>query len=307
MGYQTNQVASSLKKKPLKIVVAFPAPVSDNRFFFGELWKGYRDFKKEMQFYNCQVIEAPYDYDGINSFAVNMRSIFRQCEGKLDGIICGGKLLEEDILAADSLARSGIPLVLASENAEKLEYLCSIQSDHERDGRMAAELLEAQIPKNSQILVIAGDILLPSNRKNLSGFESYMKEAGGNHPIIKIYGHEALDGVQDRILDVLKNNPDVKGMYSVSARGSLFLAKAAEELGLKGEIRIIGSDINPESAFYLKEGIIHFIIDKQPRHQVQVGMNRLLAYLVQRKEPLIKEEELTSIIICRSNIDKYMK
>ena len=58
MGYQTNQVASSLKKKPLKIVVAFPAPVSDNRFFFGELWKGYRDFKKEMQFYNCQVIEA---------------------------------------------------------------------------------------------------------------------------------------------------------------------------------------------------------------------------------------------------------
>lgn len=134
-----------------------------------------------------------------------------------------------------------------------------------------------------------------------------MKEAGGNHPIIKIYGHEALDGVQDRILDVLKNNPDVKGMYSVSARGSLFLAKAAEELGLKGEIWIIGSDINPESAFYLKEGIIHFIIDKQPRHQVQVGMNRLLAYLVQRKEPLIKDEELTSIIICRSNIDKYMK
>lgn len=306
MGYQTNQVASSLKKKPLKIVVAFPAPISDSRYFFGELWRGYRDFRKEIQFYNCEVIEAPYDYDGVNSFAVNMKSILRQYEGKIDGIICGGKMLEEDIAIANNLYQSGIPLVLISENVEKMQYLCSVQSDHETDGRMAAELLSAQIPADSQILTIAGDVLLPSNRKNLFGFESMIKKLGGNHPILKIYGNGAFDGVQERVLDVLSNNPSVKGMYSVSARGTLFLAKAAEAMGLQGKIRIIGSDVNPESVRYLKEGTIHLIVDKQPRQQVQVGLNRLLSYIVQRKEPVIKDEYLNSIIICASNVDKYI-
>ncbi len=307
MGYQTNQVASSLKKKPLKIVVAFPAPISENRYFFGELWKGYRDFSKEMQFYNCEAIEAPYDYDGVNSFAVNIRSILRQYQGKIDGIICGGKMLEEDIVIANQLYRSGIPLVLISENVEQMEYLCSVQSDHETDGRMAAELLDAQIPEKSQILVVAGDVLLPSNRKNMFGFESMIREKGDDHPILKIYGHGAFDGVQERVLDVLSNSPDIKGMYSVSARGTLFLAKAAEALGLKGKVRIIGSDINPESVRYLKEGFIHFIVYKQPRQQVQVGLDRLLSYIVQRKGPVIKDEYLNSIIIGASNVDKYVK
>ena len=78
-------------------------------------------------------------------------------------------------------------------------------------------------------------------------------------------------------------------------------------MGLQGKIRIVGSDLNPESIQYLKRGIIQFIIDKQPRQQVQVALNRLLSYLVQRKEPLIKDENLTSIIVCRSNVDKYIK
>lgn len=305
MGYQTNQVASSLKKKPLKIVVAFPAPVSDNRFFFGELWKGYRDMKKEMQFYNCEAIEAPYDYDGVNSFASNMKGILRQTQGKIDGVISGGKFMEEDLVIADHLHQSGIPLVLVSENVENMEYLCSVQSDHETDGKMAAELLNAQIPEESQILAIAGDVLLPSNRKNLSGFEEFIENAG-NHPILKIYGHGAFDGVQERVLDELSHNPAIKGMYSVSARGTLFLARAVERLGLKGKVRVIGSDINPDSVQYLKDGMIHFIIDKQPRQQVQVGMNRLLSYVVQRKEPVIKDEHLTSIIVCSSNVEKYI-
>lgn len=306
MGYQPNQIASSLKKKPLRIVVAFPNPMDSSRFFYGEVWEGYREFRKEMQFYNCEIIEAPYDYDGVNDFATNIKGILRQYQGKVDGVISGGKMLEEDIEIANRLHQNGIPLVLVSENVEKMEYLCSVQSDHETDGKMAAELLMAQIPDNSQILVVAGDVLLTSNRQNLSGFKGLIERSGRNHPLIKIYGYESFDGVQDRILDVLENNPEIKGMYSVSARGTLFLARAVDKLGLKQKVRVIGSDIYPESVRYMKEGVVHFIIDKSPRKQVQVGLNRLMSYLVQRKEPPVKDEYLTSIIVCNSNVDKYI-
>ncbi len=306
MGYQTNQAASSLKKKPLKIVVAFPAPVSESRYFFGELWRGYRDFEKELQFYNCEVIEAPYDYDGINGFAESIKNILEQYQNKIDGIICGGKMLDEDIAMANHICEIGIPLILISENVERMEYLCSVQSDHETDGKMAAELLAAQIPEESMILTIAGDVLLPSNRKNLSGFEEMIKKLGGNHPIMKLYGNGSLDGVEERVLDMLKRNPSIQGMYSVSARGTLFLAHAVEALGLKGKVRIIGSDLNPDSIRYLKDGTLQFVIYKQPRQQVQVGLDRLLTYIVHRKKPVIKDEYLNSIIIGASNVNKYM-
>ena len=74
-----------------------------------------------------------------------------------------------------------------------------------------------------------------------------------------------------------------------------------------GKVRIIGSDLYPESIRYMEKGIINLIIDKNPRNQAIVGLKRLLNYLIRREEPLEKEENVVSTIICRSNMDKYVQ
>lgn len=307
MGYQPNLVASSLKKKPLRIVVAFPGPTQDNRYFYGELWNGYRQYRKELIAYNLDIIEAPCYNDEVNSFADNLKSIMRQYQGEIDGVIGGGKLLEKDQQTACRLTENGIPLVLVSEEVEGVDCLCSVQSEHRTDGRMAAELLTAQIPEDSSILICAGDVLLPSNIENTMGFESYLREQDAHNKLIKVYGYRGIDNVYERVLDTLRADETIKGLYSVNARCSLFLARAVEEAGLVGKVRIIGSDLYPESIRYMEKGIINLIIDKNPRNQAIVGLKRLLNYLIRREEPLEKEENVVSTIICRSNMDKYVQ
>lgn len=306
MGYEPNIVASSLKKKPLRVVVAFPGPTQENRFFYGELWNGYRTFYKELVTYNMEIIEAPYYNDEVNSFSNNLKTLMRQYQGDIHGVISGGKLLEKDILTVKRLIENEVPVVLVSEGQENLECLCSVQSEHWLDGQMAAELLTMQIPDESSILLCAGDVLLSSNCKNTEGFESFIKESGKKHRIIKIYGMEANDVVYKRVLDVLKNDDSIQGMYSVSARHSLVLAEAAEACGLEGKMRIIGSDLYPESVEYMKKGVIQFIIDKNPRKQAQVGLKRLMDYLIRKEQPLESNEYLASTIVCRSNLRKYV-
>lgn len=306
MGYQPNQVASSLKKKPLRIVVAFPAPAQDNRFFYGELWNGYRGFRREMQAYNCDLIESPFSCDGVNDFSLTMKRILRQYSGEIDGVITGGKMLANDLEMVNRLSQNEIPVVIISENAGDARCLCCVQSDHATDGRMAAELLTAQIPDGAGILMCAGDVLLPSNCENTAGFEQFLRENNKKNPLVRLYGFEETEGVPERVLDTLKNEPDIRGLYSVSARCTLYLAQAVEKLDLKGKVRLIGSDLYPESVRYLKEGIIDIIIHKNPHYQVTVGLKHLLSYLTRREEPALKDERLTSVIVCRSNVDKYL-
>ncbi|MCI8659312.1 MAG: LacI family transcriptional regulator [Lachnospiraceae bacterium] len=306
MGYEPNIVASSLKKKPLRIVVAFPGPTQENRFFYGELWNGYRNFYRELTTYNMEIIEAPYYNDEINSFSNNLKTLMRQYQGEIHGVISGGKLLEKDILTVKKLIANEVAVVLVSEGQENLECLCSVQSEHWLDGQMAAELLTMQIPSESSILLCAGDVCLFSNLRNAQGFESFIKNHGGRHRIIKIGGMETNDVMYERVLDVLKNDASIRGMYSVSARHSLAIARAADACGLGGKVRIIGSDLYPESAAYMEKGVIQFIIDKNPRKQAEVGVKRLMDYLIRREEPAKSSEYVASTIVCRSNLHKYM-
>ena len=61
LGYKPNMVASALKRKPRKIIVSFPEPKGDNRYYFTYLWKGYRGFQEELLSYNIEAIEVPYN------------------------------------------------------------------------------------------------------------------------------------------------------------------------------------------------------------------------------------------------------
>ena len=134
----------------------------------------------------------------------------------------------------------------------------------------------------------------------------YTVENNKKNPLVRLYGFEETEGVPERVLATLKNEPDIRGLYSVSARCTLYLAQAVEKLGVKGKVHLIGSDLYPESVRYLKEGIIDIIIHKNPHYQVTVGLKHLLTYLTRREEPALKDERLTSVIVCRSNVDKYL-
>ena len=80
-----------------------------------------------------------------------------------------------------------------------------------------------------------------------------------------------------------------------------------EELGLAGQVRLVGTDLFPESAAYMQKGVICNIIHKGVEHHARQGMRILLNYLAKNEEPEQSYYLDKSIVIFRSNLQEYFK
>ena len=64
MDYHPNTVASSLKRKTLHLAVCFPEVAGDNRYYYPQLWNGFRTYKESIQDFNISIREFAYPENG---------------------------------------------------------------------------------------------------------------------------------------------------------------------------------------------------------------------------------------------------
>lgn len=300
MGYQPNFIASALRRKQMRIVVAFPDPVGENKYFYTALWNGYREFAEELQSYHIETIELPYHDRSGTYFHNRIQEVMEKYQGRIDGLITGGRLFERDQAALKKLVQGGMPVVLVSEEMEGAECLCCIHSNHFIDGMLAAEILASQVG-DRKLLLCAGDMLLPSNKENTDGFERYLKKNGFENGLLKIYGVDCYE----QVLRFLGEDREIGGLYSVNARCSLQLAQAVEALNRAGQVRLVATDLFPESAEYMKKGIVTNIIRKGTKKHAERGMRILLDYLVKNERPDSRVIREKSVVLFKSNLEEY--
>ncbi len=307
MGYQPNINASLLKRKPLRIAGAFPAYTENNRYFYPYVWQGFRECMADMVDYNIEPVEVPYyTGQGVGSQRNELLNLWEQQRGELNGLVTIGHMAQKDISILKKFTDEGIPVVLACDDVPSAPRLCCVQADHIMTGRMVAELLAPQIPEDSQVLICAGDVDVPSHYQTVQGFEEFMKEAGLNWELIKVYGDDnATEEIYRRVTQLLEEMPQIRAAYSVNARNSQVLCQAVRELDGQRRMRIVSSDIFPENIRNLREGICTNIAYKNPRQQAYLAAKILLEYLMKHQKPLEEVMYVNSEIVFRSNVHVY--
>lgn len=306
MGYCPNALSSVLRRKPVRIVVAFPELTRDNRYFYSELWEGYREYKEDLKAYHLEFIELPYCDTEEDGFVAKIKNVFRQYNGEIDGVLTGGRIYKDGYDAIRRIIEDKIPVVIVSEDASECQPLCCVQSDCFINGMLAAEVLTSQISKDGKILMCAGDMLLKSNWDSMLGFESYLRENCCVNSLFKLHGYEGVDGLYESVVKALTTDTRIEGLYSVNLRCSLMLARIVEELRLQGKIKLVGSDLCSESINYMNRGIITNIIFKNPRYLGKTGAKRLTDFILHGKNPPSKNEYNKSVVIFKSNLEQYL-
>lgn len=307
MGYKSNHIASSLRKSSIHIIIAFPRATRAARYFYSALWDGYRECNELLNSYNVHVIEAPYEEEERGSFSASIgRAMIRNYQ-KIDAIIVGGRMTPEDMETIRLLTTENpsIPVVAVGEIFDDLDCLCTIQSDHEMDGQMGADLLLSQMPDGGDILILPGERERASNVMNASAFEEYIHQYAPASQIYRVYGASNAVDLSAQVLETLREHDSIRGMYSVSARGTRYLISAARHLAPEARIPIVGSDLYEESAEALEDEILRFVIYKNPGNQARVGIQMMMNYLIWGNRPEQKDTRLTSLIVSRSNVGRY--
>lgn len=305
-GYRPNYVASSLKRKTLRIVAAFPGSTEQNRYYYTYVWQGFRDCMEELQDYNLQVIEIPY-YNTLNVQGHELTAVLERYDYEVDGLITVGHAHDErGEQAIRQFINRDIPVMLTCDDIRDSGRMGCVQANYELTGRLVAELLSSQLSENSSVLIGAGDVMVPSHYGIVQGFDAYIKENDIHLKTIKVHGYKDEEEISLRMREYLINDPTIGAIYSVNARGSVMIGNLVKEMGLQGKLRVIGSDLFDENVANMRAGVLHNIIYKNPYQQAYLATRRLMDYLIKGEKPIEDVKYVESVVLFKSNLSMYL-
>lgn len=130
-------------------------------------------------------------------------------------------------------------------------------------GVIAGDTLVKEIGGEGEVAIITGSYSVPAHElRRKGGMEAIAKNSK-----VKIVGQvenkDKAETAYSQAKDFLTAHPNLKGIY-VTAGGPFGAAKAIEELGMTGKVKIVCFDFVDETIQYVRKGIISATIGQDP-------------------------------------------
>lgn len=283
--YRPNAVASSLKRKAVRLAAVLPGATDENRYYFSYVWDGVHDYLASMRDYNIELLEAPYysDSAGQSRVMAGLLSDTREAGG-IDGVLTLGYMDGECRAQLREFKARGVPVVLVGTDLTKADRFCCVQPDYDIVGRTLSELLSWQAPEGD-ILVCAGSATTPSHFQIVLGMEAFFRDRGIVRNLVKVHDADTLAGLGQAIRDALDGAAALAACCSVYARGSVALGRALEASGRAGTMPAVGCDIFDENIDFLERGTFTNLLHKNPYSQAYMATKCLADYLLKGISP----------------------
>lgn len=305
MGYSVNTAASALKRKTLRIGVVLPEPVMENRFYYSALWTGIRKYMEGNEIFHGHVTEFYYPLIP-GQHGETLKDVYENHLTDIDGLITIGVNRNESSYFIQKIHGAGIPVVIVGSDSYPGACLCCVKAYDEMAGSLAAQLITAFLPPEFSGTIIltgnpVGEAAMPDQYNNLAGFQEQVAATAPAISMRSAYCFEISD--LERILPPLVN-ADVMpfAMYSSSARHTVQMCKIIRDLGLVGQIRLVGNDKFPESETLLLKGVLTAVIDKKVSYQSFKAAEVLMDYLSKGQYPASSTIYVRPEILMKSNL-----
>lgn len=300
MGYKSNVMARMLQKQGFSIAVVLPEPT----YYSQRLWDGVERFLAENTGFN--IVCHRYTYSrSPEGFAAALASVWDAHGQKLDGLLTMGEPGEEFRRLYRRWLACKIPVVWVGTEGDPADRVCCCRSVDEMAGQIAADLLLlSACPPAPMKVILTGDFSISDQFADMQGFERVLLKSNPVCEIIKLSGKIPDTQMQQLLCSRLQSEQNITAIFSTSARNTVNMCQAVEQAGLAGQLRLIGSDLFPQSRELLLQGRLNAIIDKRPSWQAYHAAQALVSCIL--GEP---GQAVTSTIYCsptvitRSNVD----
>jgi len=279
LGYTNNYVASSLKRKALRLAVVLPRKDGSGRFYFKYAWDAIYEFYPEANSLNTEIECHYFDYE--TDQQMQMLQSLVDAKEPVDGLLT--MVAKSDEAMANMIKRFGyrnIPVVLLDNDLPGVHRIACVAPHDKQIGRLGAEILCAITHNPGKILVAGGSPESASHRCNLEGFSEYIAENSKQLELVVAHEHGNYERCYAKAANLLDTHKDIVAFYSVTARDTLPLCKAVQDSGLAKTLRGVGSDLYPESAELLRNDTVQALIYKNAFDKGRIGLRILFDYVV---------------------------
>jgi methyl-accepting chemotaxis protein len=184
--------------------------------------------------------------------------------------------------------------------------ICYVGADSFLEGEMCGEILGGLLNGEGKVAVLMHSFARASQSIRKKGFTSALTN---KYPSIEIVEtmeeNESHDKTYACVKELLNKYPDLKGIYITEGTTPAMAARALEDSGKKGVIKIVAHDITRETVRYISQGLISATISQNPYMQGYNPLIYLYNYLINKETPatariLTHLEEVNS-----GNLQKY--
>jgi LacI family transcriptional regulator len=297
LGYRVNRVAQSMARSTLKIGIIMPALWPE---YYGLLKEGIlkeleylRDYNITGQFYSVPRLFADHEYeetlelcqfDGMNAIIMcpGTRNTFTHC--------------------IDELAVKEIPVVILGSDIPGSRRLCSVRVDASMSGRLACEFMSWVVEKNKSVAIFIGNKDYDDHKEKMDGFVAELKKSS-----IKLEGvFETYDEPEIALAiakTLLRDNRDLGGIY-VATGNSISICQYFLEEKIN-RVRIVATDINNDTQYYLEKGIMQGIIFQNPFKQGRTAVRAIYRKTVEHT-PVEDHILIPPQLVLRNNSSAYV-
>jgi LacI family transcriptional regulator len=303
IDYKPNLIARTLgSNKKYSIGVLIPDPSLDP--YWEQANEGIDLAIAEWSQYGVSISLFFFDLFDKDSFQENARKML---EANLDGVVAAPIFYQEALPVFKLFKEKDLPYVLFNTNLPQVKPMSFIGQNLYESGRVGAELMHIgqKEPATFAVLHIDEDIhdSIHLSEKE-KGFRDFFTEK--NKTGFKIIDF-SLNPKAETFRGQLKNllvDPAVKGVFVSTSKGTSVAATLIKEFG-KRDIRLIGYDLLVDNLKYLREGVIDFLINQNPKRQVNLGISHLINHLMFKRNP--PEQDLFPLeVITPENVDSYL-
>lgn len=296
-GYRRNIVASQLSKpRQTVLAVIMPHPWQNDKFW-QMLEEGIRKAWEKISYFKVDLRFFFYDRYSSESFS---RQFNEAISCKPEGFLIAPILAEDMMKFRYSLPEKS-KVVFFNSDLPDFPRLSCIGQDSYESGRTAGFLMHMITKGKGAVSVIelhSEDFHINTRAQ---GFRDYMKEQGrgelGTYPLPP---EDRKDLFELTVRTIMEEHSDLAGLFVPNSSVHFF----AERLPLS--VRIIGYDLIEANSNMLREGKIDFLISQQPRKQGEMALEYLIRCTVFQEE-IPSEHRLPIEIVCRENLDSYLK
>lgn len=316
LNYEPNMIARTLgSNRTYQLAALQPDHTLDP--YWQAPWDGIEKAARELKQYGINLTSYPYSLTEVGSFLAQAEAATL---ARPDGILIAPLFYRESLAFFARWQQQGIPFVLFNTYIAELPALSYVGQDSYQSGYLAGKLVQVGQPQPSTFLIahIAEDL---TNSLHITqkerGFRDYFAQlaaaqevlppeerARNPYTILSVeLPNPAEPSFARQLNRLLDEEPQLRGIF-VSTSKAYEIAPYLQAYRRK-EIRLVGYDLLERNIHFLREGVIDFLINQNPKKQGYRGIYALADLLVFKKEvaPL---KYLPLDIITRENLQYYL-
>lgn len=282
MNYEPNVAAKSLavRHKDLKIGFIINRKGND---YFEDVLLGVNAAAKEISTFGISV-NIQYASSG---FEVNNQlELIDEMIKREYNAIAITPINDKQISAKlnDAIAK-GIAVVAVTADIQTVDYLAYIGCNHEKAGRIAANIARLICNEKARIVVVIGSKKMLGHSKRLKGFQDNICSCSPDMTIVSIIENSDDDDVSyEMISNLLKQDSTIDFLFFATA-GTVGGIRAVIDQNQQSNIKIVSFDLTAGSKYYLEQGIIEAVICQDPYNQGYSAIKVLSDYLLSNFKP----------------------